>query len=614
MPWSKPNSKISIIKGVRWTKDGEHQPFWENSNARAQWMDSHSLSVPNIDSVKYTHLGDDCASIRIAVSFRASRGWTYMRIHDSSTLDPLTTPASELDDQNDKLYFYFIKKRKYINNSVTEFELELDRYVTYMFDYEIKSAFVDRMHELTDGIGDNIEPENLETGDYFIRETRNRTSVGATEVFPTHSGVTAGETFQRVNLMLCFATTERPEALESGRSHPPSYNMVNGIPATIGIYALDPLATYESESHAILRTWVKRIQKYSDTGHYDSIVSCWLYPRDLLSMQPVNFTDGDDGCYLVTGVKTTITMTSPVRPSSFKDVTVDEVYIPRNKKLLTSPYTFVRLMAYNGKSADFKYEYSQTTGADANRVQWIFAGDFTPESNIKALPYKYMNYRSGVGNVNDWSKPVEGASFPTLPFLGDAYKMYMANTQNTREMRKISAIGSGAISVLSALAGNPVGVVAGLMSTASTIGTQLASEEDKKAQSAEEVGSYSSVVNFMLQPDSFGFRADTMQICTRYAKKIDDYFSRYGYKCNGEREIYRKARANWTYVKTIGVQVIPKDFKSGTWDSNNQMCADDYKYIADMFDRGVTFWNDPDHIGDYDFYNWNNPVITNHIK
>jgi hypothetical protein len=47
------------------------------------------------------------------------------------------------------------------------------------------------------------------------------------------------------------------------------------------------------------------------------------------------------------------------------------------------------------------------------------------------------------------------------------------------------------------------------------------------------------------------------------------------------------ARSRWTYVKTVGANV------------DGNVPADDAKYIADCFDRGIRFWADTTNPCDY---------------
>ena len=50
-------------------------------------------------------------------------------------------------DYNNKRHFYFITNRKHLTETLTELEVELDVWTTYMFDYTLLESYVDRCHQ-----------------------------------------------------------------------------------------------------------------------------------------------------------------------------------------------------------------------------------------------------------------------------------------------------------------------------------------------------------------------------------------------------------------------------------------------------------------------------------
>ena len=75
------------------------------------------------------------------------------------------------------------------------------------------------------------------------------------------------------------------------------------------------------------------------------------------------------------------------------------------------------------------------------------------------------------------------------------------------------------------------------------------------------------------------------------AKMIDDYFTRFGYAIKKTQIPNRNARPHWTYVKTIGCVI------------EGSCPADVEATICSIYDNGITFWNNPDEIGDYSLDN-----------
>lgn len=116
----------------------------------------------------------------------------------------------------------------------------------------------------------------------------------------------------------------------------------------------------------------------------------------------------------------------------------------------------------------------------------------------------------------------------------------------------------------------------------------------QKAQMSEIAPSFVGTLggNMSFITDRLGFKITNMRIGAGVAKRIDDYFSVYGYKISDWQIPKLKVRANWTFIKTAGCAVvgdIPKDFESA---------------IDQIFDNGITFWANTANFMNYgDFTN-----------
>lgn len=113
---------------------------------------------------------------------------------------------------------------------------------------------------------------------------------------------------------------------------------------------------------------------------------------------------------------------------------------------------------------------------------------------------------------------------------------------------------------------------------------------------------YNQRTNAEVEPDKLsgysapaaGFMAGSGGIwLIRYApkpeefKKIDNFFSMFGYSINQIKTPYFKNRSNWDYIKTINADIsapIPEN---------------DIKIIKGIFNNGVTVWHKPQYFGDY---------------
>lgn len=88
-----------------------------------------------------------------------------------------------------------------------------------------------------------------------------------------------------------------------------------------------------------------------------------------------------------------------------------------------------------------------------------------------------------------------------------------------------------------------------------------------------------------------------MRAKDEYIKKIDDYFTRFGYKINRLKNANLTGRRNWNYIEIsdsdeIGTGSVPEKF----WNEINNACH-----------RGITIWHNIENIGNYSL---DNSIIT----
>ena len=82
-----------------------------------------------------------------------------------------------------------------------------------------------------------------------------------------------------------------------------------------------------------------------------------------------------------------------------------------------------------------------------------------------------------------------------------------------------------------------------------------------------------------------------MKIRSEYARIIDDYWTRYGYPKRRLAIPDITARPEYTYTKTIGAYIY------------GDAPASDLQKIASYFDNGITFWQNPANVGNYNINN-----------
>jgi hypothetical protein len=78
-----------------------------------------------------------------------------------------------------------------------------------------------------------------------------------------------------------------------------------------------------------------------------------------------------------------------------------------------------------------------------------------------------------------------------------------------------------------------------------------------------------------------------MTIKAEFAKRIDSFFTMYGYKVNSLKVPELKSRTNWNYVQTIDVNI------------DGAIPAEDMRQLKAIYDEGVTLWHTTDNFLDY---------------
>ena len=194
-------------------------------------------------------------------------------------------------------YFYaFITGFRYINNDCYGVKYSIDVFQTWMFDYTMKSCFIDRAHVEDDSIGSNRVPEGLETGEYYIYYATN--PPGGTR-------------------NICVAA-----------SFDASYNDASGRDMNNGLYS--GLIIHKFTTPAAVNTFINGAVS---AGKSDGIVSIYMA--------------------IDSGTITTVTIP---RVGTDEDAKPFEKYVPKNNKLYCYPYCFLTVTNNNGNCANFKWE------------------------------------------------------------------------------------------------------------------------------------------------------------------------------------------------------------------------------------------------------------------
>lgn len=456
-----------------------------------------------------------------------------------------------------KKFYAFIKDVQYVSEGLTDVIIETDVLQTYMFDYQILTSFVEREHTDNDTAGSNTLPEGLELGDFIVNSYKNDY-----EKLKPSDWVVIGATEKKIkssNGVISFVNSIG--------------GLFNGIYSGIKYYAYYRSKIDDEGNNVEDLSITKALQDYADAGKIEAISSLFLCPNFLITGATIQ--PGDVGISIPESNTARSFNSTISKPTSLNG------YIPRNKKLLTSPYCYLYVSNGNGGNAIYNNEYF--SGASCN---FKIYGSITPGCSIRLLP---LNYK---GVQENESEGLNLGKYPQCNWATDQYINWL--TQNGVNVAT-SLINSTAGMGLGFAIGGPVGGVSGAIGGLSSIVNTL--HEVKMAdrippQTQGNINCGDVVCSAGLNT----FHYYQMSIKKEYAQIIDQYFDMFGYKTNSVKIPNKEHRTRYWYTKTIDINI------------EGSLPENDLTKIKDCYNRGITFWSD--HVN-YRNYTLPNEIINN---
>lgn len=261
------------------------------------------------------------------------------------------------------------------------------------------------------------------------------------------------------------------------------------------------------------------------------------------------------------------------RPTSF-DRREDNGYVPRNKKLLTSPYMFFRVDCCNQRK-DYNYELMNVE--PGGQFTWKFVGVASPNPEVICLPETYDN-RNMPG---EYALIMKG--FPQCAFPTDSYRAWLAYKTSggffDDTVNKALSVGGNLIN------GNVTGAVSSMVSSWSSFRKE-AYEASRESHLQGEQGGDALVATRRFE---IVFKVITMT--KEFARSADDFLDRYGYNTGRLKVPNRDVRPHWCYTKTSNCAV------------SGEVPAYYARQIEEIYNKGITFWKNIGEVGDYSLDN-----------
>lgn len=496
-----------------------------------------------------------------------------------------------------KWFYAYIIGMRFVNPNMTEIQIATDCFQTWQFDLTWKPSFVEREMIIDDTIGKNTLPENLEIGEPIINWKSGSTDIS--------------------NLFMRIIVGIADDKLVIGdRIWNFNGNNLNNLPNTL-LYVLTDDINF-------------LMNKLNNNEYGQKVFTAFTVPNFAIGRYIVEHHDDiyQEGEHYILPI---IHDLEEIGQSNHLTSIPDNLagYTPINNKLYCYPYNYLTLN-FNGNSKLYRFE----NFADRNDIAFSFISELNPNPTCLCSPMNYRQYNQNNRNNLD-AFVLKG--YPILSTRTDYFNAWLAqNSQtlslnlqslttnnmydnlsnNMSQLSNIVGLGLNTVDGFLGLAGQTesnsmlpiasteMGIMSGIGRSISNAGqmsltkqrnnanyelnTKLALAQQTKQQLVPDIistgSSGATYLAYSLYQNGF---YTNFCIKPEYAKRIDDYFSMFGYSTNEVKIPNTNTRPNWNYVKTIGANILAN------------IPQEDLEYIKSLFDNGITLWHNPDTYLDY---------------
>lgn len=557
----EPNSTIRLLSEVPLSMNSENTIYFATRAEQSSYFIGKTVATFNDNSYQRVSLG----TIKIGCLSDTIQNCNYLMFINRN--------------HGAKWFYAFVTDVRYINESTTEVDYVLDDLQSYFFDIELKECFVEREHTATDAVGDNTIPEDIPEPP--MRYTNTKVPTG---IFSSYT--------------LAIISSMHKDDVQGWLTFTVQSCIVNHVPMALSLQYIKNVRDEDMTkclAHAI--QLIQRDLKIIDIAvalSLNDIVS--IYPIPTRFVNTITFDEYDVSYGGEMGSLPTGTSEIEYTVTEHKPTTLG-AYIPKNKKLLTYPFNRLVCNTY-GDWQEYRYEWF--TG-DAIKFQ-IYAS-LLPPIAFKAAPKLYYG-----DNINEtFSVTMEG--IPNMPFGTTGLMDWLIKTGTKLAIQGFE-MATGIPSTLEkgqALIDKGSSMLTPKLKKISKKGQRLIERGEKMiaeetpntfldvTETFANIGSNSPVPNIKgsssgnlefstSEKDFFFFQLYPKE---EYSEMIDNYFHLYGYAVKKIKVPNIHVRKGWTYTKTINAIVV------------GGAPATSLQNIANLFNKGIRFWNSGDNIGNY---------------
>ncbi len=596
----QPNSTIYLLAGVPIDKGYNYSLHFETQATQEYVFRQHIMQNGTFTAQQYTR--PERGQLKVAVCADDVINCNYIMFKNDGILNN--------NHRYKNKWFYAFANVEYLNENACIVKYEIDDIQTWMFDYEFEECFVEREHAITDVAGDNLQPEPVDTGE-LVAQAEVHTGFGDYML----GAIVVSEEIRRSNgeliiddvhdnydghyEMLGADTTAKNTVFtpnvpwhSAALNADASTGISNGLYIYTGLlisesdwsnyfqnnissYYINNPAGYWIDSvdnrHETILTLGRLIQaivKGKVTGvsgvelSEANIVACYQYPANFHLRSNIDNA-------ITNGWKAGIfeqANTQP-KPTQFKyGLQTSDWYTPVNKKLLTAPFMKMLVSSQTGSTGEFRYEFFK--GTNTSLCYYSKMGTYFCQPSAMFVPKNYK------GKEKDFDSSLISSPYPVPIYKGDALQTWLQSNKNSFFL---GAISSAVSTVFGAVTGKPMTAASGAAGILGTIGSYV----DK---SNVPPNTYYQAQNEVLSVGTkrTAFHIYEMALTPEYARKIDSFFTKYGYATN-ELKIPNLQRQHdkrqwWNYLKVKNCML------------HGTLPADVEQHLEQIYENGITMW------------------------
>ena len=570
MAYIAPNSTVWLYKGVPLDPNYENTYWFPNKSAQKAAFDNSYLAYAFTAQSYCRATGN---AIRIQRNPDDLINCNYMAFRNTSF--------------GNKIFYAFIDEVAYINNSTAEIRFTIDVLQTYFRDVIFMPSYIEREHSASDEIGANIVAEpTLASGTITYQD----------ELRVPYQIAFAGKNVGALTVMLCnkdFKSTANASITTPEISYQPfSVNGVTqfGVPYLIVMEGGRGAKAYD------------KIQSYIKNG--GKILSLYCIPTQCVTLFRFDST-GTDFDFLGEYQGGTA---NPIVPFMDKPTPGKSLngYIPKNNKIYTFPYCFLRVVTGSGDKRDYQFEFMS-----GNRAEFAMATSlYTDEQTEALIPNNYLGINSTSGVINgikysDYPAPVLSTTEyaqvrgqERLGYVINGLRSYLGQSLGGSTSLQTNDTSKEPLTNAQAIYASDVGkggTAIGVGAKAVGAGLSQAATQDAMMNNTVTIAGKGGSNWLNMFTDVPHFTLYTCCMNRAALARYDNYFTRFGYASQTVKFpnfIQGKGRQTFNYIKTNGASIVSKDAP-----------ADAIQKMKQIFDSGTTVWLQLGNVGNFGLSN-----------